>query len=128
MDNSLYFVGADIALKKFDAAIRLDSNRYKHKVFANTPEGFTAFHAWLQGFGSHFHILMEATNVYHEDLADYLLVQGLTVSVINPRCMPNFAKSTNMRSKTDKVDARLLADYAWQDCGSTRHLRPTTAH
>lgn len=56
MDNSLYFVGADIALKKFDVAIRLDGNRYKHKVFANTPEGFTAFHAWLQGFGSHFHI------------------------------------------------------------------------
>lgn len=124
MDNSLYFVGADIALKKFDVAIRLDGNRYKHKVFANTPEGFTAFHAWLQGFGSHFHILMEATNVYHEDLADYLLVQGLTVSVINPRCIPNFAKSTNMRSKTDKVDARLLADYAYCNAVRLRKYAP----
>jgi len=30
----------------------------------------------VQGFGNHFHLLMEATNVYHEDRTNYLFLQA----------------------------------------------------
>ena len=55
--------------------------------------------------------LMEATNVYWEPLAYYLNAKGITVSVINPKCIKGYANSLNIRSKTDIVDAKLIARY-----------------
>jgi len=55
---------------------------------------------------------MEATGSYHEALAEYLHKQGKTVYVINPARISAFAKALGARSKTDKVDARIIALYA----------------
>jgi transposase len=44
-------IGIDIAKATFDAAA-LCHGKCKTKVFRNTPEGFTAFLAWLQAFPS----------------------------------------------------------------------------
>ena len=110
MDNPLYYVGIDIAKEKFDVAINFPSPQ--HRIFNNNPKGFQAFTQWLNKFNAPFHCLMEATNIYHEDLADFLLEKGFSVSVINPKYTPNFAKSLNLRSKTDKIDAKMLLAFA----------------
>ncbi|MWQ00892.1 IS110 family transposase, partial [Glaesserella parasuis] len=102
MDNPLYYVGIDIAKAKFDVAIKLQNGKHKHKVFKNNPEGFQSLMQWLNTFGETFHCVMEATNIYHEALADFLFQQQITVSVINPKCSANFTKTDNLRSKTDK--------------------------
>ncbi|MDO9872275.1 IS110 family transposase [Glaesserella parasuis] len=112
MDNPLYYVGIDIAKAKFDVAIKLQNGKHKHKVFKNNPEGFQSLMQWLNTFGETFHCVMEATNIYHEALADFLFQQQITVSVINPKCSAHFTKTDNLRSKTDKIDAKMLADYA----------------
>lgn len=130
MDTPLYnnFIGIDIAKLKFDVAVRLQSKKFKHKVFPNTPEGFVELVQWLEQFDGTFHFLMEATNTYHEALADFLHDKGFKVSVINPKCMPNFAKSANLRSKTDKVDAKLLAEFAYKNVDDLRIYQPRPAH
>lgn len=129
MDTPLYnnFVGIDIAKLKFDVAIRLANNKFKHKVFANTTTGFDELIQWLQSFGQDFFFIMEATNTYHEALADFLHGKDFKVVVINPKCMPNFAKSSNLRSKTDKVDAKLLAEFACKNVNDLRLYQPRPA-
>ena len=54
---------------------------------------------------------MESTSTYMEDAAAHLSDAGYTVSIINPALSKAFAQSEGLRSKTDKVDARMLAHF-----------------
>jgi transposase len=56
-------------------------------------------------------VIMEATGIYYLDLAIELSAAGLPVSVINPKSSRNFAKVMLQNSKTDAIDAQLLAEY-----------------
>jgi transposase len=56
-------------------------------------------------------ILMEATGIYYLDLALELSAAGLPVCVINPKSSRNFARLMLQHSKTDAIDAQLLAEY-----------------
>jgi transposase len=105
-------VGVDIAKHKFDVA-RLETHKYKHKKFDNTPDGFAAFTAWLTTFGDNpVLICMEATGAYSIPLAEFLVQSGYPVAVVNPAKIKGFAKSELSRVKTDKADAKLIARYA----------------
>jgi len=61
------------------------------------------------------HIIMEATGIYHEALAQTLYDAGLGVSVMNPSQVREFAKSLGVRGKNDRKDSVVLARY-----GATR--------
>lgn len=54
---------------------------------------------------------MEATGTYGESLALYLHEVGHTVSVVNPAAIKAFAQSRLSRTKTDRVDAELIARF-----------------
>ena len=105
-------VGVDISKDKFDAARLGPEGKYKHKKFANDPEGFAAFLGWLASFGDEeTHIGMEATGAYSLPLAEFLVGQGYAVSVVNPARIHAFAKAGLGRAKTDKADAKLIAQF-----------------
>ena len=106
-------VGVDIAKKKFDVALLMES-KYKHKLFTNDEAGFEAFIVWLLTFNllSRPLICMEATGAYSQPLADFLVAKGYPVSVVNPAKVKAFAQSELSRAKTDKADAKLIARYA----------------
>ena len=53
----------------------------------------------------------EATGVYGEDVAEALAAAGMTVSVVNPAQIKAFGASRLVRTKTDQVDARLIAAF-----------------
>jgi transposase len=55
---------------------------------------------------------LEATGIYHFDLAIALHDAGVLLMVINPKASHNFAKVLMKNSKTDAVDADTLAEYA----------------
>jgi transposase len=57
-------------------------------------------------------VVMEATGNYWLKLAWYLQERGYVVSVINPTQARHFARMQLQRTKTDAIDARLLADFA----------------
>ena len=57
------------------------------------------------------HLVLEATGVYHLQLTQALVEAALPVSVINPLQLRRFAQMKLRRTKTDQVDARLLAHY-----------------
>jgi len=56
--------------------------------------------------------LMEATGGYETQAATALAAAGLRVAVVNPRQVRHFAKAMNKLAKTDRIDARVLAEFA----------------
>lgn len=104
-------LGIDVGKQKLACAILLDG-KYKTKTIANTPAGFEVLWCWLERFDSlPEHSCLEATGPYGEDVATFLYDQGLTVSIVNPVRIKGFAQSEGLRTKTDKVDARLIANF-----------------
>ncbi|WP_032136935.1 IS110 family transposase [Kingella negevensis] len=58
-------------------------------------------------------ISMEATGIYYETIANYLS-QKYDVVVINPLKIKEYGKSLFNRTKTDKADAKLIAEYTYR--------------
>jgi transposase len=109
---SLPTLGIDIAKLKFNVCLINISGKLKHKVFANTEVDFQQLDAWLTKHGApSVHACMEATGAYGEALALHLHGAGHRVSVINPAAVKAFASSRLSRTKTDKVDAELMARF-----------------
>jgi len=52
--------------------------------------------------------IMEATGVYHQELAYALAANHLSVAILLPNKAKSFAKSINIRAKSDVIDAKLL--------------------
>jgi len=51
---------------------------------------------------------MEATGLYGLDLALALHAAGIAFMIVHPRSARNFARAMMQRSKTDRLDARVL--------------------
>lgn len=106
-------VGIDIAKAKFDVAVLIPKSPIRHRTFPNSAEGFQDLIDWLErelcALAPHY--CMEATGRYGENLAFFLHDSGSTVSVVNPSCVKNYARSKLRRTKTDKVDTALIAEY-----------------
>jgi transposase len=107
-----HILGIDVSKDKLDLALRLPDGKVRSKVVANDPEGFTALTAFLGKHGvTELHACMEATGIYWEGVAESLTDAGFTVSVVNPAQIKAFGGAQLVRTKTDKADARLSADF-----------------
>lgn len=105
-------LGIDIAKLKFNACLVRDDGRLRHKVFANSQVGFAQLGAWLVANNApQVHACLEATGTYGEALATHLADAGHRVSVVNPAAIKSYAGCQLSRTKTDKVDAALIARF-----------------
>ena len=107
-----HILGIDVAKAKLDLALKRPNGKFRTKTLENTPQGFAALSAWLgsEGLGE-LHVCMEATGTYWEAVAEYLADAGFTVSVVNPAQIKAFGAASLVRTKTDRVDARLIAEF-----------------
>lgn len=78
-------------------------------TFDNDAAGHRKLIKWL---GRSARVCLEATGVYHLQAAMALIAAGIEVMVVNPRMAKDFARALGNRSKTDRVDAGVLAEYA----------------
>lgn len=107
-----HILGLDVSKAKLDIALRLPDGKLRSKVVENSPTGFAVLAAWLSGHGvGDLHVCMEATGVYWEAVAEYLADLGHTVSVVNPAQIKAFGAAGLVRTKTDRVDAKLIAAF-----------------
>ncbi|HEV7377527.1 MAG TPA: IS110 family transposase [Pyrinomonadaceae bacterium] len=105
-------LGIDISKLKFNACLINEGGKLKHKVFPNTSIGFTQLSQWLSKQGiQNVHACMEATGTYGDALSLFLYETGHIVSVVNPAAIKAFAQSRLSRTKTDRVDAELIARF-----------------
>lgn len=104
-------LGIDISKRWFDVALR-EGDTYGHARFANTDGGFAELSAWLEDQRvDTVHACLEATGRYGLAVTHWLHAAGHKVSVVNPKLIKAFAQTTMTRSKSDRIDARLIADY-----------------
>lgn len=101
-------VGIDIGKQAFEAA-RLVNAEWQCEAFANDDEGLKQLKRWL-GRKKH-HVCLEATGRYGDRLAHGLYASGHSVSVVNPLRIKHYAKSRLAKNKTDRADARLIAEF-----------------
>lgn len=100
-------VGIDVAKRTFEAAFLQDGKWQCHSL-PNSPAGFRRLQRLLKE--SH-HICLEATGRLGRSLALSLFEAGHVVSVVNPLRVQRYAESRLRRTKTDKADAILLAEF-----------------
>lgn len=106
------FLGIDISKKDFHVVLLKEERGSKPKKFTNNTEGFESLNKWLKKSGvEELHACMEATSIYGDALAEFLYEAGYQVSVVNPARIKGFAKSELLRTKTDSVDAALIARF-----------------
>ena len=103
-------LGIDIAKSKFDVVFLVGDVK-RHRVFGNDEGGFEALLGWLGEHADSVQACMEATGGYGDDLALFLHEHAIPVSVINPLRIKAFGQSELVRTKTDKVDAGVIARF-----------------
>ena len=131
MNDSLQSVGIDIAKDKFDVCFKERKNGRSvikgTKTFKNNSKGFSDFRLWYskrRKENSRLVFVMEATGVYYEELAYFLHGENEVIYVELPQKVKYFAKSLNIKTKTDKVDAKLIADIGLERSSSLRSWNP----
>jgi transposase len=119
-------VGIDIAKHTFDIATLQGNGKHRTKgKLANDGAGFEVLRQWLLKHAEpQAWIVMEATGIYHQSLAEWLYERGYRVCVLNPAQVAYYARSQLQRVKTDKVDAKLIADYGYRHQDELRIWKP----
>jgi len=113
-------VGIDISSKTFNACVCSSDSSGNLQYspdgkFSNTKSGFNQFIKWVRKTGKSLrgvNFLMEATGVYYESLACHLDKLELQVNVVLPNTSKHYFSSLNIKTKTDKIDAKVLSQFA----------------
>lgn len=116
-------VGIDISMDSFYACYQVKRQDNSivikgSKCFKNTFKGMKEFLLWCKKRDKSFDCpavyVMEATGVYYEELAYYLYENEEKVSVHLAQKLKYYAKSNNLKTKTDKVDAKMIAAFGME--------------
>jgi transposase len=123
MDIHMY-VGADIAAESIQIDWFESANQQSQQLTIQQHKrdyGRLVKQLTRQVTAQQIQVVMEATGNYWMAFAEYLHQAGLVVSVLNPSQAKHFAQARLQRTKTDRIDARLLREYgrvmepsAWQ--------------
>lgn len=101
-------VGIDVSKHKLDVAC---SNHASVQTFASTPDGLKHVLAFLKELQPQL-VCLEATGGYERTLVELLHQHHFEVAVVNPRQIRDFARAGNQLAKTDRIDARIIAQFA----------------
>lgn len=108
-------IGIDVSKDSLEVAVveKLSQKILGTHSYPNTQVGFKELCSYVRSKAKRYNLLfvLEATGVYHENLVDYLYTQGEQISVVLPTKIKNYTKVENIKTKNDKVDARVIARY-----------------
>lgn len=107
------WVGIDVSQHTLDACLLpADGGKPRFGAFANDPPGHAALLAWADGLDPAAGFCLESTGAYGTALATALAEAGRHASVVNPARVKYAGLMRGQGNKTDKADARLIAEYA----------------
>ncbi len=93
-------------------AALLQGDRSASKSFPNSQAGIAQLQTWLKNRkAERLHVCLEATGGWSEQVAISLSEAGHVVSIVNPARIKAFAQSEMVRTKTDRIDAALIARF-----------------
>jgi transposase len=109
-------VGIDVSKASLQVVLRGEQGE-QARTCAHTAAGFDELQRWLLAHAvtpQRTQVAVEASGSYSDAISQFLYEQGYLVSVLNPAVLVDYRRSVNVRSKTDALDARLLARYSWE--------------
>ena len=104
---TMTYIGIDVSKDSFVAAYPSKSG-YTTKTFKNIANGVRQF---INSLPEDCHCVMEATGNYSMLLLYLLQKANITVSMENPQKIKHFARAMLSTTKTDEIDAKLIAMY-----------------
>ena len=105
--QAVVVVGIDVSKDRFDVHVWPTGEAF---TADNTPAGIARLLDRLRPLGA-TPVVVEATGRYERRVAFELMSDGFEVAVVNPRQPRDFAKATGQLAKTDRIDARVLAQF-----------------
>lgn len=106
-----FILGIDIS-KAYDDVYLIGGEAAASGRFNNDMDGFRQLKKWLkQRKAKEVRACLEATGRYGHELALWLHQQAYKVSIINPTRIKKYGESKLQCNKTDKADAKLIADF-----------------
>lgn len=105
--QELNMIGIDVAKNKLDIA--LDDARTI--TVSNDEKGFNALLKAVEN-PCQTCFVMEATGGYEQPLAHFLLAKNLSVSVVNPKRVRDYANAMGAYAKNDRIDAQMIRHYS----------------
>jgi transposase len=119
MEHPQYYVGIDIASATFTSAVGSMGEKWQIVVrpaqFGNEYDSFAKYLHWLQEHGvrpDNSVICMEATGVYNEVLAHFLVANRYRVAIEPPLKVKRAFKPEG--HKSDPVDSCQIGEYAYR--------------
>ena len=107
MATSSGYVGIDVSKDRLDVAVLGES---REKQVSNTKDGIAQLVKQMMDLQPEL-IVVEATGGYQRAVVDALFHAGLSVAVVNPARVRQFARACGLLAKTDKLDAQVLAEF-----------------
>jgi transposase len=106
------WVGIDVSKETLDVCL-ITGSKVLSGTFHNDQKDFQKLLKWVNRMAPNtiVHFCMEATGAYSQAIALFLAENEQRVSVINPYRIKHAAMAQGAANKTDKADARVIADY-----------------
>jgi transposase len=109
--STLNVLGIDVGKRDLHAVL-LQEKRSASKSVPNSGDGIARLQTWLKNRKvERVHVCLEATGGWSEEVAIALSQAGHVVSLVNPARIKAFAHSEMVRTKTDAIDAALIARF-----------------
>jgi transposase len=113
------YVGVDVSKEHLDVAFS-DGRELQVR---NDPSGYQRLHELLSTAVPTL-VVMEATGGLEQGLAAELGAAGIPLRIMNARHVRHFAKATGCLAKTDRIDARVLVQFAQALRPEPRAIQP----
>jgi transposase len=103
------YVGIDVAKDRLDVMLRPTG---EYLGTTNDERGIKAVVRHLRKQEEIALVVLEATGGLEQPAAAALALAGVSVAIVNPRQVRDFAKAVGRLAKTDRIDAAVLAHFA----------------
>lgn len=108
------YIGVDIGKKSLQVYLPVMDKSFD---ITNNESGFTCL---VDSLSNHYHyeqladliVIFEPTGGYEKSFKEFLKLKGLGFTTVHPNKVCSYAKAKGLFAKTDKIDSKLLADYA----------------
>lgn len=100
-------IGVDVSKATLDVCFEgTDVQRFENNV-----KGFRRIARLLPAGAM---CIMESTSTYGYEFAEYIVGKGFNASILNPLRVKRLAQLMQIRTKTDKIDARIIREYGYK--------------
>jgi transposase len=100
-------VGIDVSKDRLDVAVL---GERQEKQVCNIQAGIKELVQWMLELQPEL-IVVEATGGYQRSVVESLFHAGLSMALVNPARVRQFARACGLLAKTDKLDAQVLAEF-----------------